>query len=74
MTYFRQCELHRGPVRTCSWLPERYAKRGRYLKLKTGDQWQDGWRVAAVGSWRMAEAEVIERSQDYKHQRESSDI
>ena len=74
MTHFRQCKLHRGAQRTVSWLPERFARQGRYLKLKTDGEWQDGWRVMAVGSQRMTEQEVNERSQDYKHQREASDI
>lgn len=74
MPFYRQCELHRGPWRTYSWLPEKFAKKGRYVKLKDQGAWQDGWQVKAVGSMRRSEAEALERSQDHKHQRRASDI
>jgi hypothetical protein len=59
-----------GKRATISWIPERYAKKGKYLKLKG----EDGWKVVSVSNLRMPEDLVKERSQDYKHQREASDI
>lgn len=74
-TFYRQCQLQRGQSVTTSWLPEKFAKVSKFLKLKNKDgTWDDGWQVVTVGNDRMAHEEVIERSQDYKHQRMASDI
>jgi hypothetical protein len=63
-----------GSLRTTSFIPERFARKGKYLKLKGIDgRWVDGWRVESVGV-RMLSSEASERSQDYKHQRNASDI
>ena len=45
-----QCEMKRmavdGLVRTISFIPQRFAKLGRVLKLRNEhDQWIDGWTV-----------------------------
>ena len=50
-----QCEMKRtivdGLVRTISFIPQRFAKLGRVLKLKNQhDQWVDGWTVEFVGN------------------------
>lgn len=73
-TFYRQCRLARGQRRTYSWLPEKYAKQGKYLKLREKGRWENGWCVESVGAFRMSEISVDERSQDYKHQRRASDI
>jgi hypothetical protein len=72
-----QCKLTKGPFRTTSWIPQKYAKKGKYVKLKREDatgirKWDNGWLVVEVGS-KMKEEEVMVRSQDYKHQRKASD-
>jgi len=71
--YSRQCILRNNKTFTVSYIPEQYAKVGKILKLKENGEWKDGWIVEKVGSRRLTE-EVIERSQDYKHQRKASDI
>ncbi len=74
MNHHRQCELEKVSLRTTSWIPESFAKRGKILKLKRDDGvWDDGWRVVGVGA-RMTTAETIERSVDFKYQRKGSDI
>jgi len=67
--YYRQCVLRKNNTVIVSWLPEKYAKRGKYVKLKD----IDGWKIIEVGH-RMKGEETLERSQDYKHQRKASDI
>ena len=52
-----------------SWIPEKYAKLGKFVKLKE----DDGWKVVAVYSI-MDSKEVQERSTDYRNQRKVSDI
>ncbi len=75
--YTRQCSLERvvDGVKTCqiSWIPEKFAKAGKYLKLKENNVWEHGWKVVHVGARRTA-AETNIRSQDYKTQRVGSDI
>lgn len=39
MIYFRQCELKKGRRTQISWIPERYAKVGKYIKIKENGVW-----------------------------------
>ena len=76
--YYRQCRLQKGPFYTTSWIPEKYAKKGKYVKLKQEDKkgskkWDNGWLVLEVYD-RQKEEEVFARAQDHKHQRGASDI
>ncbi len=71
--YYHQCWLVRGHARQMAWIPAKFAVAGRYLKLTQNGEAEDGWQVAGVGA-RMAEEVVRERSQDYKHTRQASDI
>jgi hypothetical protein len=72
---YRQCQLIKksikyGHVLTCSWIPEKFAKRGKIVKLKD----DDGWEVTIVGSISLDEEDAKDRSQDYKKTRKASDI
>lgn len=64
-----QCKLKKGDTYQTIWIPEKYAKVGKYLKLKD----DDGWEVIIVGSKKDSK-EVQRRSVDYRHQRKASDI
>jgi len=64
-----QCELKKGNTFTTSWIPEKYAKKGKFIKLKE----DDGWEVIHVGSM-MDSKKVQQRSTDYRNQRKMSDI
>lgn len=64
-----QCKLKKGDVYTVVWIPEKYAKVGKYLKLKD----DDGWEVVEVCTKKDSK-EVQKRSVDYRHQRKASDI
>jgi len=68
MKYF-QCKFKKGNCEQTSWIPEKYAKKGKFLKLKD----DNGWEVIDVSS-AMEEAQVKERSQDHKKTRLASDI
>ena len=71
--YYHQCWLVRGDARQMAWLPAKFAVQGRYLKLTDNGETQDGWQVTGVGA-QLAEETIRERSQDYKHTRQASDI
>jgi len=64
-----QCKLKKGNSYQVSWIPEKYAKIGKYLKIKENN----GWEVIEIGS-KMDSEEVNKRSMDYKNQRKVSDI
>lgn len=64
-----QCQLSKGSMKTTAWLPQKFAKVGKALKIKG----KDGWVVKSCGV-KLEEKEALERSQDYKHQRKASDI
>jgi hypothetical protein len=67
--FYRQCLLKKKNSYLTSWLPEKFAKCGKYIKLID----DDGWKVMAVWS-RLSEKEVMENSRDYLSQRAASDI
>jgi hypothetical protein len=75
----RHCHLKRktkdSTKLTASWLPDKFSKVGKYVKLKKEDgSWEDGWQVESASSFTKTSVEVSKRSQDYKNQRKASDI
>ncbi len=70
VSYYRQCKLAKDNLETITWIPEKFARKGKFLELKG----EDGWKVLSVGSARLTQDQVSEWSQSYKHQREVSDI
>ena len=67
---YKQCKLKRENTTTTSWIPVKFAKVGKCVKLKD----EDGWIVEEVGSLARPYDDVSERSQDYKKTRRASDI
>jgi hypothetical protein len=73
-----QCLLRRGPAQQMCWIPAKHAIPGRRVGLleKTaqgGAYWDEGWVVEAAYTT-MDAGYVLERSRDYKHTRQASDI
>jgi len=57
-----------------TWLPQKYAKAGKFLKLKNDHgEWENGWEVIKTFAVQPT-PEVKKNEQDYRHQREASDI
>lgn len=76
--FSRQCALERplasgGKQIQISWIPEEFAKIGKFLKLREGDVWENGWQVASIGG-RQSRQQRIDRSRDHIIQRKGSDI
>jgi len=42
--------MRKGNSITTSFLPARFAVKGKTVKLKENDTWDDGWKVLSVGS------------------------
>ena len=79
--YFKQCALELtekegNKITTKSWIPEKYAVKGKYVELKNREtgEWVNGWKVILVGLKRLTEEQVILQSQFHKKTREASDI
>jgi hypothetical protein len=68
-TNHKQCKLQKGITFQMSWIPEKFAKVGKFVKLKD----DDGWEVVEVYAT-MDSKKVQERSIDYRNQRKVSDI
>jgi hypothetical protein len=68
-----QCKLRRGQAVTYSWLPEKYAKKGKVLGLKNDDgEWEEGWVVDEVWAKRRS-TDVLAMSEFYKTHRDGTD-
>lgn len=70
-----QCRLQRGNSFTVTWLPSKFAIKGKIVKLKESKVgvWIDGWSVTDVWAT-MDSSYVNERSRDYLNTRKASDI
>lgn len=72
--FHRHCLFVRGSVKTTAWIPEQFAKKGKYVSLKyDNDDWIDGWKVMEIGT-RLGTKYMLEHSTDYKRTRKASDI
>lgn len=52
--FYKQCTLQKGNTIQTSWIPEEFAKSGKYIRLKD----DDGWKVIGVG-FRASEQQVF---------------
>jgi hypothetical protein len=58
-----------------AWIPEKFAKVGKYIKIKQEDgTWDNGWLVTGVGDIKREESYLIDHERDYKNQRKASDV
>lgn len=77
MEWYRQCALEKpttkGNMVQISWIPDKFAKIGKFLKLLENGVWENGWMVASVGG-RQTRDERVDRRKDHERQREGSDI
>ncbi len=63
--YYRQCKLQRGNTHQTSWIPEQFAILNKVLKLKNGEEWEDGWVVKEV--WSRLEEKMLPNWRNYYH-------
>lgn len=48
---YKQCSMkHRDGFVHVAWIPTEFARRGKFLKLLFGSDWQNGWQVIEVYS------------------------
>lgn len=73
---YTQCELRKvdSPgVSTMSWIPSKFAYRGRVLNLKMDDGWQNGWIVSQVYS-AVSDDAAMDMRDAYRYHRKNTDI
>jgi len=71
---YTQCALARKSTVEVSWIPTKFANKGKYVKFKQGDgSWEDGWLVQETYTVQDAKY-LIAHGQDYKNTRKASDI
>ena len=73
-----QCTMKRtlenGSEYTTSYIPQKFAKRGRILKLKNDvDQWVDDWVVETVGHTIVDAADADYRKAIRQHRKATGD-
>ena len=72
--FMRQCNLEKqlpggGKKCTVSWIPEKFAVKGKILELSG----EDGWEVVGVGDKRRTNGDVHEHSRDGERWRDRID-
>lgn len=50
---YQQCRLQKGTTHQMSWIPAKYAVKGKTLKLRSNGEWEDGWVVNETYATRM---------------------
>ena len=77
---YKQCSLEKKYGKETkmivSWIPINHAIKNKIVKLQDRDtkEWEDGWRVALVGTKVLTHEQIVEQSQFCKTQREASDV
>jgi len=71
---YKQCVLHlkkgKGFIKETAWIPLKFAKKGRILKIRD----IDGWSVVSVSSQIATLYDIDRMSRESDKQREASDI
>ena len=71
--FYKQCVLSKGSVQTVTWIPEKFAKKNKVLKIREHGEWDDGWKVESVGA-RQSEVAVFMLRDSYRGHRRTTDI
>lgn len=70
----QQCRLVNGSMHKTAWIPTKFAVKDKKIEIDDPNGGREYWVVEDVYGAPVPYYEVNERSQDYKHTREASDI
>ena len=73
MEFYKQCKLKKGTRIQTSWIPERGAKKGNIVELKSDGYKETGWEVAEVYS-RISGKALQEQNSMHRVHRHGSDV
>lgn len=68
--FFKQVTLTKGATSEVAWIPEEFAKVGKFLRIED----DNGWQVEKVGSRRMSGVYLAEHEREYLRHRKVTDI
>jgi hypothetical protein len=71
--YHVQCVLNKKNIYQISWIHEKYAVMGKWIKLKENGVWEDRWQVMDCGARELTE-KIKKRENDYKRMKLVTDI
>ncbi len=71
---YQQCRLQRVTELMTTWIPTRFAKKDKILKVKVNGEWVDGWLVDEVFKNKITRQELDTLAWQYRHTREVSDV
>ena len=71
--FYKQCVLKKKNTYTTTWVPERFAKKGKKIKIKEDGKWSYGWVVESVGA-RQSERAVFMMKDSYRYHRRVTDV
>jgi len=72
---YKQCVLRKNMTWKTTWIPEKFAKKGKYLTLRNDKlEWINGWEVIKVNATILTEPQVLVQRDGHKNQRQVSDI
>ncbi len=75
MIFYCQCQLVQGVRHQTSWIPQKFAVKGRVLRLKNADgEWENGWKVENVSKETRSEDTLPDYRAEVKaHRRATGD-
>lgn len=69
--FYRQCRMIKqtesGRQDQVAWIPEKFAQKGKYVKLKD----DNGWQVMSVGDTKHTQAAMMRISMEHSKHREN---
>lgn len=66
----KQCHLQRGDVHQISWIPDRFAIEGKYVKLHE----EDGWLIVSAGKYSISNEYISKMEYAARNHRKTTDI
>ena len=76
LVFYRQCGLKKitgdSTLTQLAWIPEKYAKVGSYLNIRTNDNWDNHWRVTSRGENRLSEKQLPDHNKAVRSHREAT--
>lgn len=70
---YQQCILVKGSRVTTTWIPVKFAEKGKILSLKMEEGWEDGWHVMTQFGTKLTKNELDTKAEQYRNTRKTSD-
>ena len=72
--FYKQCTMRRNGAIITAWIPVKFAKKDKFLRLKEQGKWENGWKVEKVHDVALPESAVIAHRDSYRDTRVTTDI